>query len=141
MYEEWPKDFTLPYSTICTFSRSKIETVTDLRGQQDSVIELFGFSSWKIEIRGFILRDGSDGEPGEDNYNQYIFPRFSSNAMRYFGNLPDAIRVAGGSFSTFRISRIYIKDISFQEIEGKPHVLAYRIDAISSNQFDINIKP
>lgn len=139
--DEVDRDYRLPYATICTYERDKIEAITDLRGQQGSVKELFGFTDWKIQIRGFIMRDGHDAEANEDNYDQSVFPAFSAGRLRNFSNLPDSIAVAGGLFSLLRIRRIYIKSVSFQEVEGKPNVLAYNMSALSDNQIEINIKP
>lgn len=139
--DEIDRDYTLPYATICTYEREKVDALTNLRGQQGSVKELFGFTDYKIQMRGFIIRDGHDAEASEDNYDQAIFPNFSAARMRNFCDMPDSIQVAGALFSLLRIRRLYIKSIGFQEVEGKPNVLAYNISALSDNQIEINIKP
>jgi hypothetical protein len=128
-------DYALPWSTLTTFSRSKVDTTTNLRGKQGSVVELFGFTDWKIEMRGFIMNQN------QDNEDQQLFPLRELGGMQLYCDLPDAIAVSGEMFTRLQIRQIYIKDWSLQEMEGKPNVLAFRIEALSQKQVQLNILP
>jgi hypothetical protein len=129
------RDFTLPFTNLTNYNRNKIEAITDLRGQRGSVKELFGFSDWRISFRGLIL---------QENYQAYTdnrFPGLKAADILLWNELFDAITIEGDMPALLGISKIYLQNIEVDEVEGKPNVLVYKINALSDKQIEIDIRP
>lgn len=129
------RDFTLPFTTLATYSRSKIAAITDLRAQRGSVKELFGFSDWRIAFRGLILADDMKG------YTNNSFPLLKAQEFMLWEEITDAVAINGDMPAMLGISKVYLQSIEINEVEGKPNVLVFKIDALSDKQVEIDIRP
>lgn len=114
-------DFKMPAVTLVDFSRSKILSKTYVRGASGSVKEMFGFEDWKIRMRGLCLN-----EPGIRTAKQQM------EGLTWFEKVAEPVEVTGYQFLEMQISTIVINSITFRQIEGKPWVIPFEIDAESN---------
>jgi hypothetical protein len=123
------KDFRLPISTICEFSRQKVDTITPLSGGVGSVKELYGFEDWSINIKGICFNDPS--------HPQAKSPYEQERILRIWENLADAVDITGELFLNKNINHLYIRSINISQIPGKPQFIPFEIQAYSDQIIDL----
>ena len=119
-------DFPMPGATLVDFSRAKNIGKTEVAGGKGTVKELFSFDDWKIRIRGLCLN-----EPGIRTATE------QKEALIAFEKLADTITVDGYFFRQFGIYQIVINSIIFRQVEGKPWVIPFEIDAESDEPIEL----
>lgn len=123
------EDFELPSATLVTMRRAKIMTETKARAAKGTVIEMYGFESWKIDIRGFCLADPSHAT-AKTAYEQ---------KMRLYGfdEVVDSIQVLSEVFNDLDVSEIAIKEIAFDQLKGKPGVIPFYMSCMSTEPLEL----
>lgn len=117
------QDFELPAATLVNFRRPKIIRRTKIPGGSGTVKELYGADDWSIDIRGICLADPSHA--------------FAKTAMQqhealvYWANIFDSIKVQGDLFANKGIEALVIEDINFTQLQGKPGLMPFTIRAKS----------
>ncbi|MEH0008010.1 MAG: DUF6046 domain-containing protein [Flavobacteriales bacterium] len=114
-------DFYLP-PCLVQFSRAKNLTQTHVLGDTGSVKEMFGFDDWNIKIKGLCL-----DEPDRKAYDQL-------EALLDWEEIAAGIDVSGSLFADKQIYNIVIKSIDVKQIQGKPGVIPFTIDAVSEDE-------
>jgi hypothetical protein len=103
----------LPFASVASFTRSKIITETDMSGQDDSVIEMYGWTPWQITIKGFIIAgERSLLDKGTLSIEEQV------KQLQQYEELADAIGVTGKVFEWLGIHKIAIKTISYPDAKG-----------------------
>lgn len=117
-------DFLMPLATIVDLEREMIVTKTPTNGASGSVKEIFGFDDWNISINGIILPD-----PERKGVERTVEGQMY--AIQRFCEIADSIEVEGQRFANRKISRILLAKPVFKEIQGKPNMIQYSINAVS----------
>lgn len=116
------KDFSLPATTLVDISRSKIMNETVQNAGEGAVVEMYGFENWSISIRGLCLADAA--HPTHKTADE------QKKALLEWENLASGIYVAGDVFTEREISYIAIKSMRTPQLEGRPNVVPFEIQAI-----------
>lgn len=117
-------DFELPAVTLSTFYRSKNISETELTASEGEVDEMFGFGSYKIDIKGLCL--------AEKSHPQASSALSQLMKMKEYEGVAEAIPVISDIYQALGINAIVIKDINFEQLAGNPSVIPFRISAKSS---------
>jgi hypothetical protein len=100
----------LPFASVASFTRSKIITETEMSGQDDSVIEMYGFTPWQISIKGFIIAgERSLIDKGTLSIEEQV------KQLQQYEEITDAIGVTGKIFEWLGIHKIAIKSITYPD--------------------------
>ena len=118
------QDFELPAVTLSSFSRAKNISETELTAGYGSVDEMFGFQDYKIEIKGLCMAEKS--HPHAKQAMDQL------KRLREFESVGEAIPVVSDIYSLLGINAIVIKDLSLEQLAGRPGVIPFRITAKSS---------
>lgn len=94
----------LPYTSVAGMQRSKRATETFMGGDVGDVIEQYGFESWDIRIQGFIIKDN-------DSKVQSVADQVKE--LQSYEELADAVQLRGKGFEIRKISRAWIKSITY----------------------------
>ncbi len=121
--------FRLPSATLVSMRRAKIMTETKARASKGSVIEMYGFEAWKIDIRGFCLPDPAH-KTAQSAYEQKL-------KLQSYENIVDSIGVLSELFNDLDISNIVIKEINFNQLKGKPEVIPFYIRCLSDEPLEL----
>jgi hypothetical protein len=124
-------EVTLPNEPLITVSGSKTIVKTQVAGGDFTVKEIIGMDDWKINIKGFAVREGAVRERAAgglvpDDYPEEWLRSLVSIYRRGF-----ALDVQCQLLSYFNISRIVIEDINFPPVAGAAGYFAYEINASS----------
>ena len=119
------EDFSLPEATLADFRRAKIIKETSIAGNRGSVTEMYGWEPWRITIRGFCL----------DNPNISAFEQHKK--LVEWEDLADSIEIIGDLFFSKAIYRLSITEIDFRQVQGKPGVIPFQIQAKSDNPTEL----
>jgi hypothetical protein len=115
--------FHLPASTMVDFTRSKILRETAQAAGEGPVVEMYGFESWTIRIRGLCLAD-----PAHPTHKTAMEQK---EALLKWEDLASGIYVTGSMFSEKNIYYMAIKTMSLNQLEGRPWVFPFEMDCIS----------
>lgn len=96
----------LPFTSVASFTRAKRRTKTYMNGQKGGVTEMYGFESWQIKVRGFIIK-GNDLDMS--SVEEQV------RAMQKWENLTDAIKVSGKCFEWLDINQVEIVSITYPD--------------------------
>lgn len=118
-------DFSLPAATLIDFKRTKNLTQTPVLGDTGTVKEMFGFDNWHISIKGFCL-----DEPQQKAYEQLA-------ALLEWEALASGIEVSGELFTDKQIYKLVIQGISIPQIQGRPSVIPFTLDAVSDQALEL----
>jgi len=118
-------DFPMPAVTLVDFSREKVIAKSQPLGGNGTVKELFGLDDWKIRIRGLCLDDYRFGDGSVRSAAQ------QKQGLHEYAQVIEGIKVEGYLFSVLGIHSIVIENLSFRQLEGKPWVIPFEMDAIS----------
>lgn len=121
-------DFYLPPATLVDFRRAKNVTKTNVLGDTGTVKEIFGFDDWKIRIKGLCLN-----EPNRTAYEQL-------QELLQWEQLSDNINVSGQLFTDKEINSIVIESIEVPQVQGKPNVIPFTINAVSDQILELTIE-
>lgn len=121
-------DFKFPPVTLVDFERSKVETKTVTNGGKGTVKQVGAFEDWSIRIRGLCLN-----EQGGKTAQEY------KEGLLAYETILDSIPVTGSLFFEKRIDNISISRISFRQLEGKPGVIPFEIEAYSDDPIEYRI--
>lgn len=122
------QDFYLPSATLVDFRRTKNITKTNVLGDSGTVKEIFSYDDWKIRIKGLCLN-----EPNNPAYNQI-------SEILSWESIASSIEVSGKLFTDKEINSIAIESIEVVQVQGKPSVIPFTINAVS-DQLLILTKP
>lgn len=114
--------FHLPATTMVDFSRTKIMPETP-QNAGAPVVEMFGFETWSIRIRGLCLAD--------DAHPNYPTAAEQKKALLSWENIAGGVEVGGELFSEKNIFFIGLKSFNITQIEGRPNVVPFEINCIS----------
>lgn len=118
--------FTLPASSIASFSRRKIISKTPMNNGTGTIKQIFGFEDYRITIRGFLLPEPSQPQGLTTIQAQEKELIKWDNAL---GNIP----ILGEDFNRFRdIQAIAIQNIEFPALRGKEKIRPFVINALSA---------
>lgn len=123
------KDFRLPASSLIEISRDKAETTTPLSGITGSVKEIYGFEDWKITIKGICFN--------EQNHPTHKTPIEQKNELYQWESLADSIKIESEILRDFDIYNLFIKNIQFGQIAGKPEFLPFQIECLSDEPIEL----
>jgi hypothetical protein len=122
-------DFLMPAVTLSTFSRSKKISKTELVAGYGTVKEMYGFGDWDIEIRGLCLWDPI--RLGDATaFAQHLL-------IQQFENVAEAIPVVSKLYNSKGINAIVIENIKWEQLEGKPGVIPFRINCVSDRPTEL----
>lgn len=113
----------LPYTSVAGFQRTKRAAETYMNGYKGSVIEQYGFEPWDIRIQGFIMKNA-------DSKVQSVADQVKE--LQSYEELADAVQLKGKGFEIRKISRAWIKSISYPP--------ARNLDINSVIPYEINLK-
>jgi len=122
-------DFEMPAATLCEFRRAKNITQTNVLGSNGTVKEIFGFDDWQISFKGVCLP-----EPGRTEVEQ-------KEMLLQLEKVAGRIEVIGELFDEKDINAIVISEVSFPQIQGKPRVIPFEINALSDEVIDLELLP
>lgn len=111
-------DFKFPPVTLVDFSRSKVSTKTQRNGSRGTNKQVGGFTDWNIRIRGICLNE----------YNGKTAQEYKEGLLAY-EDIVDSIPVIGSLFFEKRIDNIFIDSIDLRQLEGRPGVIPFEIQA------------
>lgn len=123
------EDFEMPAATLVSMRRAKIMTETKARASKGSVIEMYGFEAWRIDIRGFCLADPSH-PTAKTAYDQKM-------KLYNYDNIVDSIQVLSEIFNDLDVSNIVIKEINFNQLKGKPGVIPFYMRCRSDEPLEL----
>jgi hypothetical protein len=123
------ENFEMPAATLVSMRRAKIMTETKARASKGSVIEMYGFEAWRIDIRGFCLADPSHAT-AKTAYEQKL-------KLYDYDNIVDSIKVLSDVFNDLDINNIAIKEISFNQLKGKPGVIPFYMQCRSDEPLEL----
>lgn len=121
-------DFKFPPVTLVDFSRRKIQTKTVTNGGKSTVKQVGAFEDWNIRIRGLCLNE----------YNGRTAQQYKEGLLAY-EQILDSIPVYGSLFFEKGIDNISINSITFRQLEGKPGVIPFEIEADSDYPIEYRI--
>lgn len=120
-------NFTLPASSIASFSRRKILSKTPMHNGRGTIKQIYGFEDYRITIRGFLLP-----EPSHPQGLTTI--EAQEKALIKWDNAQGNIPILGEEFNGSRdIQAIAIQDIDFPALRGKPKIRPFVINALSAS--------
>jgi hypothetical protein len=122
-------DYELPAATLVDFSRAKVMINSQVRGSNGTVKELFSFADWRIRIRGICLDDTS--RPTAQTAQE------QKAALLEWEQVAGSIPVSGSLFIEKKIYRLVIDGISFTQLERKPGVIPFEIEAFSDEPLEM----
>lgn len=123
------EDFELPATTLVSMRRAKIMTETKARASKGSVIEMYGFEAWRIDIRGFCLADPSH-KTAKTAYDQKLI-------LKKFDDIVDSVEVLSEVFNDLDVSNIAIKETTFNQLKGKPGIIPFYMQCRSDEPLDL----
>jgi hypothetical protein len=118
-------DFTLPASSIASFSSRKIINKTAMP-DGFTAKEIYGFEDYRITIRGFLLED-----PGQPQGHFSI--KEQERELIKWDNVQANIPIAGEYFNIREIKAISIESLEFPALRGRPKIRPFLINAISGS--------
>lgn len=121
-------DFYLPPATLIDFRRAKNITKTNVLGDTGTVKEIFGFDDWNIRIKGLCLN-----EPNSSAYEQL-------EQILAWEKIVDSVNVGGKLFIDKDIHSITIESINIPQVQGKPNVIPFTINATSDEILELILK-
>lgn len=126
-------DLMLPFTSICSFRRAKIANETKVNGGRGTVREVYGHDDWHLRIQGLILKDTKFTEAG----TEMSFPSNMVTALKEWDDLVDSVEITGKFFELLDIYKIFIEDIRFDQLRGRPHVIPFEIIAKSDEPLEL----
>jgi len=117
-----------PNEPLVSFSLSKtiVETATVGKQRKGKVKEYITTEDWQITIRGLCV----------DPQNPDQYPTAQVQSLNKLFEKNESLEVIGNKlFTLFDIGNIVLKDISFEEMEGKEGIQKYTIKAVSDMDF------
>ncbi|MCO5253636.1 MAG: DUF6046 domain-containing protein [Bacteroidetes bacterium] len=125
-------NFELPVTSMADFTRDKILAETQQSSGEGNVVEMYGFAPWQIRIRGLCLDDPSRSREKTADEQKQTLLRWEK--------LADKIRVRGKLFAEKGISHIVVRSINLKQMEGRPDVYPFEIDAFSMLSEERSVK-
>jgi hypothetical protein len=119
--------FEFPIATVVDFSRPKLSVKEKTNGGFGTVKETMGLDDWQISIRGLIVNDDSREFQKTVKQQQY--------ALDALSEITGAIKVEGEIFRQRNITHIYLDDLRYTTVQGKPGLIQYEIPAVSDVSF------
>ncbi len=118
------RDFELPAVTLSTFSRKKNLSKTELTAGYGSVTEMYGFSDWRIEIRGLCIKEKS--HPHAKTVEAQL------KRLYQFEKIAQQIPVVSSLYNNAGIQAIEIEELYINQLEGRPDVIPFRMNCKSA---------
>lgn len=119
--------FEFPVATIVDFNRPKLSVKEKTNGGNGTVKETMGLDDWQISIRGIIVDDDSRKEQKTVRQQRYALDRLNE--------ITGSIKVEGEIFRQRNITHIYLDDLKYSTVQGKPGLIQYEIPAVSDVSF------
>ncbi|MBK5213361.1 MAG: hypothetical protein JJE55_06850 [Flavobacteriaceae bacterium] len=123
--------FELPTVTLSSFSRRKNVAETELTAGYGTVKEMYGFGDWQIDIRGICLFDPVKG--------RNMTPQAQVKRLKDFESVAESIPVLSALYNDKGIDAIVIKEIYFEQLEGRPNTIPFVIRAVSDSPAELNL--
>lgn len=127
------RDLRLPITTVVEMSRGKVITKTPVVAAAASVKEVYAMEDWTIRLSG-ILFDESNQPQGATTLEAM------QERMLDFFALADSIEVEGDLFHQRGIFRLVLKDLSFNQLPGKPRFHGYQLQCESDDPLELIIE-
>lgn len=124
---------TLPNEPLITVTGSKTIVKTQVAGGDFTVKEIIGRDDWKINIKGFAVREGAVRDLPNGGLVPEAFPEEWLRALVTLYNQNRALDCECQLFTYFNIRRLVIEDISFPAVAGAHGYFAYEINAMSDD--------
>jgi len=127
-YRERFNEFTLPASSIVSFSRKKIIATTHIPNSAGRVVkEIFGLEDYNISIKGFLIPDPFQKQ-GLKTVEQQ-----ESELLRW-DNILEGVKVIGKPFTPKDINCLAIENIKISNLRGKPNIKPFEIQALGYDE-------
>ncbi len=126
-------DLRLPITSVVEMSVAKNITKTQVSAAGASVKEVYSFGDWDIRISGIIIDEGT--HPQRANTVEAMEAR-----MLEFDVLADSIGVEAELFNRRGIDRLVIRSLNFQQVPGKPRMIAYQMQCDSDAPIELLIR-
>lgn len=127
-------EMRLPVVHLASFSRSKIVAVTELGSGRGSVKEVDGHTDWKIDIAG-IITDEKGNPNGNESFRDII------EALLSFERTVSAIEVSSELLTMLDVYRVFIQDISIDQIAGTHSEFDFSMTLLSDQEFELEVLP
>jgi hypothetical protein len=127
------QELRLPLTTVVEMSQGKTITKTPVVAAAASVKEVYAMEDWQIRISG-ILMDESNQPQGATTLEAM------QERMLDFFKLADSIEVEGELFHQRGVFRIVCKDISFNQMPGKPRLHGFQLQCESDDPLELIIE-
>lgn len=124
-------NYTLPYSCVAEFNRSKNITKTDVLGGAGTVKELYGLGDWEITIRGIAI-DSRDGTG--------TTAREQIETLCRWAEICDTIGIEGSIFRGKGIYSVVINSISVQPIVGRWNAIPFQLELVSDEPIELYLQ-
>ncbi len=124
-------EVTLPNEPLITVSGGKTIVKTQVAGGDFTVKEIIGRDDWKINIKGYAVREGAVRERASGGLVPDDYPEEWLRSLIGLYNRNTALDCQCQLFSYFNISRLVMEDISFPPVPGAHGYFAYEINAMS----------
>jgi hypothetical protein len=124
-------EVTLPNEPLITVSGSKTIVKTQVAGGDFTVKEMIGRDDWKINIKGYAVREGAVRDRPAGGLVPDDYPEEWLRALISLYNRNTALDCQCQLLSYFNISRLVIEDITFPAVAGAHGYFAYEINAMS----------
>jgi hypothetical protein len=124
-------DYTLPYSCIAEFNRTKNITKTEVLGGVGTVKELYGLGDWDITIRGIAI---------ENRNGTGTTAREQIETLCRWAEVCDTIGIQGSIFGGKGIYSVVINSISVQPIVGRWNAIPFQIELVSDEPIELYLQ-
>lgn len=123
------EDFELPTASLVTMRHAKVMTKTKAAASKGTVKEVFGFDDWKIDIRGFCLKDPFH-TTAKTAYEQKM-------KLFEYDQAVDSIEILSEVFNDLDVFNIAIEETTFTQLKGKPGVIPFHMRCVSDEPLDL----
>ncbi|WP_400192819.1 DUF6046 domain-containing protein [Hymenobacter sp. B81] len=123
-------DVQLPNEPLITVFSSKNIVKTVVAGGNFTVKEIIGLDDYKINIKGYAMREGQPVLGGSSLVPE-DYPEAELRKLANLNKITKDLPVTCQLLSYFNITRLVIEDMSFPPVAGAAGYFAYEINAVS----------
>ena len=121
----------LPNEPLITVTGSKTIVKTQVAGGNFTVKEMMGLDDWKINVKGYAVREGAVRDRPGSGLVPEDYPEEWLRALITLFNKNTALDCQCQLLSYFNITRLVMEDISFPAVAGAHGYFAYEFNAMS----------
>jgi hypothetical protein len=133
-------DVMLPNEPLISVRGSKTIVKTRIANSNFTVKEIIGLDDWKINIKGYAVREGAVRERAAGGLVPDDYPEEWLRKLITLFKSNRALKCQCQLLSYFNISSLVIEDVSFPPVPGAQGFFAYEINAISDTSPLVKLK-